>query len=868
MVDINQHDSALLIKAIMDGDAVLFLGAGASATSTNSKGERVKQGRALAERLATEAGFPYAGEPLPDVLEAVTGHRISKQQFVDILQAEYTSTTPSDELKKLFKYSWRRIYTWNIDDAIENTKHSAQTRRYVNGLSDKVSSYTGIEYVHVVHLHGEALKPEHGFIFTPKEYNARLNEDRHDWYRQAATDYVAKVPIFIGSRLEEPILSAELDRARPTPDSQLGLAFLVTPDDFTPIQLAGFASRNIVVVKGYLSDFVQWLDKAIGPQVTPLDVSQSNSLFTRKLAARITPTKSEVDTADSIVLHTWLDTKSKAEELQGLARAEVARAFLEGFPPTWKLAATDIPVWLTKTTELYTALSSSIASRDRMFLVYGQAGSGKTTALLQSMIRFMRENTSYPVYEIKSDAKSLRSSLELIHKLHKDEHAVVYVGDAILFGDLLEEDILTLPAGSLTVISSARTSEWRRHIERRVGDVTTSFEFQRFVSDDHAALIDRLLKYVPAPYFRKLSPSQRAEKLASSKDQLLIALKEATSSERFTKIIADEYENLPDDDCRNLLLIVGLATMARTGISKGATREAFNRIRKSLSFEGALGHLAGIVSPNPSDRYVARHEVYVRHIIENVADFKSIIHAAIQILRTYTKYDLPIVKNVVRLDGALFKFILNHDFIGENARRRNEIRRGLELYKSFEIDFQLDGHYWLQYGQYLAMFGELEPAITVLTKSIEAYPGNSYALHALADLQLRVAYERQNYDSETARLLTAAATTLEALHAREYSDVDYYPIVTLSEKYIGALIKNRQMETALDASRRYYKIISEIPHENEQMSKAKIKLAHFITHRTWKAVDDAPQPLKARDAKRRKKGPRKRIKRAGPKNAG
>jgi hypothetical protein len=417
MFEIDDNDSRLLQKAIKEGQAVLLLGAGSSATSVNAKSEPVKLGKALAQTLTEMSGLSYSEETLPEVLDAVLGSKISHVQFHSLLLQEYTRVKPSAELSALFNYTWKRVYTWNVDDGIESLRGATQTRRFVNGLSDKVSSYEGIEYVHIVHLHGEALKPEHGFIFTTKEYHARLSQDRHDWYRQAASDYSSFVPIFIGSRLEEPILSAELDRARPSPEAGLGAAFLITPDVFTPVQQAGFAAKNIIVIQATLLDFVDWLTKTVGAKCTPLDVSKATNSFVADLATRITPTRAEVDTAQTILLHSWPETKSKADGLHGLSLSQAARAFLEGQPPSWKIAATNVPLWLSQTNDLYKALMASVLAKDRMFLVYGQSGSGKTTALLQAIIRFMREHDTPPVYELRGEVKSLKASLELIHRL-------------------------------------------------------------------------------------------------------------------------------------------------------------------------------------------------------------------------------------------------------------------------------------------------------------------------------------------------------------------------------------------------------------------------------------------------------------------
>ena len=172
LIEIAEADARQLLNALEKGEVVLVLGAGASATSTNSKGQRVRQSNSLAALLASEAGLQYNSEDLPDVIGAVLGPRISAVQFHRILVAEYTKITPSPELVDLLWYTWRRLYTWNIDDSIENIHGGVQRRRYFNGMIDKVVAHEGLSYLPVIHLHGEALKPEHGFIFSVSEYKA------------------------------------------------------------------------------------------------------------------------------------------------------------------------------------------------------------------------------------------------------------------------------------------------------------------------------------------------------------------------------------------------------------------------------------------------------------------------------------------------------------------------------------------------------------------------------------------------------------------------------------------------------------------------------------------------------------------------
>jgi hypothetical protein len=102
MIAVSPENEGLLLDALKDGRIVLILGAGASATSWNRKEKNLLQGTGLAEILAKEAGLAYSGEPLPEVLGAVLGRRISEQRFHNIIEQEYTGTTPSPELSRLF----------------------------------------------------------------------------------------------------------------------------------------------------------------------------------------------------------------------------------------------------------------------------------------------------------------------------------------------------------------------------------------------------------------------------------------------------------------------------------------------------------------------------------------------------------------------------------------------------------------------------------------------------------------------------------------------------------------------------------------------------------------------------------------------
>jgi hypothetical protein len=838
-------EKAYLLASMRLGEVVLVLGAGASATSQNSRGDPVKVGLALAAAIAERAGLPYNQEKLTDVL-AASSTVLSKPQLFDLLRREYMGIKPSLELEQLFSYSWRRVYTWNIDDALLNIKRrSAQYRRYYNGLIDKAAELEGLEQLHIVYLHGEITKSEHGLVLTENEYAAWIKSEKHYWYSRAAQDYLAYCPVFVGSSLDEPILAAELERARREADSNLGRAFLITPGPVSPIKVASLNARGITHIQGTLEEFSGWLATHLPGGRSPKQVVAASNNYSNDALDSLT----REDIAVAHFLHHI--SNQQLSQAWGVispsAKSQMARQFLRGFPPSWKVAASDIPVQLEACSKLYEQFSKAATRNDRLFIVSGQSGSGKTTAVMMTLLRFIREHDDVDLFELSPDVRSAKRAFQLLRKV-SNRKTIIYIADLFLFGDALREDLDALSGQEVMVVSTARSSEWRDRLARNFPD-SVPFAFERFTKKDFDPLIDRLIQYVPSPRFRKLSRPEQHKKLTESNSQLLIALREATESANFSDIITDEFEKLPDRDTKLLVLLVGLSTMARVGISREAANEAYSILSASRSFEAALAALDGIVGQAVNRRLYARHELYVRHIVENVATYSEFSAVIRSILRTYLKYNIPIVRSVNRLDSQLFKFLLNHDFIFGHADRHGDSELGRKVYSEFEVEFQLDGHFWLQYGLYLAEINDLTDAVDKLKMSVRAYPDNPFAIHALADVQLRVARNRPAYDTLTRVLIEDA---VKALKLQDASGVesDVYPIVTLANGHISALLRHRETKLARAVATQYFDRLQQLEKKlaSPSLTNMKEKVFRFVTLGDWH-----DKPVQARTRPHRRK---------------
>ena len=164
----NTNRLAHLERAIANGNAILFIGAGASGGSLNSQGEPLLSTTQLAEVLATESGFPYTNESLDEVYAAakqVLGTNLSR-----LLERNFRHCRPSDRYLALARFPWMRVYTTNIDDAFERAIERSETsnpqririQTRKSHIVDRDQTYSHLD---LIKLHGSIDRLHEGVIF-------------------------------------------------------------------------------------------------------------------------------------------------------------------------------------------------------------------------------------------------------------------------------------------------------------------------------------------------------------------------------------------------------------------------------------------------------------------------------------------------------------------------------------------------------------------------------------------------------------------------------------------------------------------------------------------------------------------------------
>jgi hypothetical protein len=133
----------------------------------------------------------------------------------------------------------------------------------------------------------------------------------------------------------------------------------------------------------------------------------------------------------------------------------------------------------------------------------------------------------------------------------------------------------------------------------------------------------------------------------------------------------------------------------------------------------------------------------------------------------------------------------------------------------------------------------------MLRRSIQAFPENPFAVHAVAHLKLRIARHRASYDSVTRTLIGEAVEALLQQHARSGGlELDQYPIVTLANGHVAALVKHGQNAEARELAKRYFDQLQQMEKSIPvgAVSQAKDNMLKFATLGDWQMTRPVSLP--------------------------
>lgn len=150
-------ESSQLINHILDGNAVLFLGAGFSREATNQLNKKMKDANGLSRELCQELGIPE-DDDLSAVSDYYLGSKdeqnydVKAQKLITKLQQNFTCKQSVLSQQIIAEQKWIRIYTTNYDDVLETAGEKVGRIYTPMLLSDTIEQINCVEAV--VHMNG------------------------------------------------------------------------------------------------------------------------------------------------------------------------------------------------------------------------------------------------------------------------------------------------------------------------------------------------------------------------------------------------------------------------------------------------------------------------------------------------------------------------------------------------------------------------------------------------------------------------------------------------------------------------------------------------------------------------------------------
>jgi len=708
-------------KAITEGRVILFLGAGASIGSENSQGNNPPLGLELAKTIASKVGWTYQDEPLSVVYSAAKNEIGSE---LDVLLTKlYKHCKPSESYKTIAKFPWPRIYTTNIDDAMEcalnqHSKQKVNVKNRNDRIEDKDQLFRRVEYIY---LNGSIKTPDQGFVFSAEEYG-KASAIQPKWYEEVASDFLQCVFIFIGTNLSEPVFYHQAERYKERAGISAPLSYVFSPTA-TPIQIAGFDSYGLRHIQATLDDFCYWLLSELPIIPSPTDIAQNRIPELRSFLAKKSE-KEKLDYAALLKDVVVVSRQTLAQDTEALTSGTI-RPFYKGFKPTWRDVIDNVPAELSQLSIILEKLKDTTPTENNLFAIVGPAGSGKSTLL--KMLALALSDAGNKVYFLEIGSSNLPRVIRELESLNTEKYYIFFERF-----DPIKEDIkrVTTTVRRGIFVGAESQNIWHNRVASAFGSILTSVQELKEISEtDVQPILDKIRSYGPWTRLSNLSPRQRKRELYDkSKRQLLIGLMETITGIGFEQIIVKDFESVVSNNDRLFFVLVCIATLHRTNLSISMAARTLSNLAVSEPPIVVSSRLRGIVEIR-NERFVARHPLYARKIIESVIDQELIVAAITALLQAFTVYPHPVVKSLDKNDATLFKSVINHNFLADVLR--GDQRVIFSIYTQFEKPFENDGLFWLQYGLSKRTFGYNIDAFEILQTAYNAYPSD-HTTHALA----------------------------------------------------------------------------------------------------------------------------------------
>ncbi|MFD4751853.1 SIR2 family protein [Streptomyces sp. NPDC058426] len=584
--------------------------------------------RALVEALAKE----YSDVPI----------NVENDTLMRAYQRSVISSSPENVwrfLKKIFgnvqhdawftdliSLPWRRIWTLNVDDAVEQAYRSSPLERYRPSRAiswDEDFSESGD--LEVIHLHGHIMgsKPRQ-LIFSLSEYQGAA-QGRAVWDQVLASTIGSQPLLVVGARLlDDPDVERLLTRNRP---SAAAPSIVVDP---------GITSENEWELKQY--GFAVYKDTA--------------EEFTKDWYA-------QVGLDGDALLELARSEQLSVPQVQELSTNHVgprpkSHRYLDGDEPLWCDVIDDLVTplsWMQEVSREIKEWASSERQGPRLHLVYGARLTGVSSGLLW----IAKDVRSAGVRCFNFDRSSRFDVQRLVDKFSGQGPSVLFVDGAADFADdidrLLAEAMLAGAAEVYVVAAELpnRNLQLEARLEVASEKISSASAPNRLQRRDAVALVAKREKL---GRLGKLEDMERNRRVDHFKNRdVFSAMMELEHGIGFRKRMDLEVRALDADWKKALILMLSVASRGRNTVSLLECAKALN-ISADALVRASGRSMAPLVEIQGEVIVARQRDILIQPIVHSLGN-----RGAIEVLRKCVQNLSPLVNQDslrARNRGAMF----------------------------------------------------------------------------------------------------------------------------------------------------------------------------------------------------------------------
>ena len=788
-----------LINQIREGNAVLFLGAGASRNATNSSGQACPTTQVLTASLSKRfLGDKFDKTPLNQVAE----YAISESDLVTVqsyIGELFSDLRPTEPHLKLPLFDWYGLGTTNYDTlveaAYEEQRSASQAVRPLIENSDRVDdSLRSPRNILYVKLHGCITRinnPDCPLILTTDQYIDH-QRGRERLFDVVSTWGYEHPIVFVGQSLQDPDLRAVITKLTGEHPDVRPRYYLVTPDA-DDISVRFWESKKITTIKMDFQAFMSSLDAAIPSTFRHLSIlarDTSEHEIVRKFKARISLSKAALlflqDDVEYVNALPSTDTITPVDFYKGYSSG--FGAIEQGLDVRRKLADSILSDYVLEDPE-------RVSDATEVLLLKAHAGAGKSVVLKRIAWESGRTYDRIALYLKPQGVINTSAVRELIAAC--SQRVFLFVDNAADRAQELLSLLKTIgPEGKrLTIVMAERTNEWNTQGPSVGAYLSDEYELRYLSMLEITSLLDLLEKHKALGTLAKLDEAGRVEALAERAGrQLLVALYEATYGLHFEDILVDEFNQIKSFEAQRLYLTVCVLNRLKVPVRAGVIARIhgipFHDFK--ARFFSPLEHVV-FAEPDPATRdysYRARHPqiaevVFLRILAKAEERFDMYIRCLKALNVSYTA-DRKAFWQMVR-GRTLLDLFPDHQMV-------------VALYKAAREVVGDDAHLLHQMALYEAHRpnGKHSEAIRLLTDATTAAPYDASIKHSAAELKLRFLDEARTPLERSKILLDATRISRELVNKDKENSIPHHTLVKIGIRSVEEALKNKASDDALN----------------------------------------------------------------------